>query len=152
MLHPHDLVSPVDVNNLTRDRCRTVTGEEYAGLPKLSRIAASSERRMLLVMLEHRREPGNSSGRKCLDRTGADAVDSDFAGTQIVRKIAGGRFETRFRYAHNVIMRHHFSGADIGHRDNASTRCHERSGFPGEPEQRVSAHIVRQKISVTRGV
>jgi len=50
ILHPHDLIAAIDVNNLARDRGGTVARQENSGVAEFRRITTSLKRRMFLVM------------------------------------------------------------------------------------------------------
>ena len=51
ILQAHDLVTTVDVDDLPRNRSGSVTRQENAGRAQFRRLAASPQRRALLVML-----------------------------------------------------------------------------------------------------
>src|SRR5258708_6510270 len=52
--------------------------------------------------------------------------------TDIIGEIASARLETRFRHAHDVVMRHHFLRTVIRHRDDAAAVRHQRRDLTGK--------------------
>src|SRR5205807_5604510 len=126
-LHPHDLIAAIDVYDLTGDCGSAVAREKDTGPTELGGIAASLERRAFLIMFQHRHETADAARGQRVHRSGGNAVDANFSRTEIVSEITRARFQARFRHAHHVVMRHHFFGAVISHRDNAPAVGHYRS-------------------------
>ena len=50
-LHAHDLITAVDVDDLTGDRCRSVAREKHSGLTEFRRVATAFQRSSFLIML-----------------------------------------------------------------------------------------------------
>src|SRR6266566_6372713 len=51
ILHPHNLVTAVDINDLACDGGRAVAREKHSGLAEFRRLATAFQRRALLIML-----------------------------------------------------------------------------------------------------
>src|SRR5256885_5453901 len=118
--HSHYLVAAIDVDHLPGNRPGSIAREENPHRAQLGRLAAPLQRRVLLIMLQHRAEPADSARGKRVHRSRRNAIHPDFPGPKIVSEITSRGFEARFRHAHDVVMRHHFLGAVIGHRHDAA--------------------------------
>src|SRR5260221_14666827 len=87
-LHSHDLITGINVENLSSDRRRAVTGEERTGRAEFFGQDISLQRRVGFIMLEHFAETGDAARGERVDRAGADAVHTDFLRAEIVGQIA----------------------------------------------------------------
>ena len=63
MLHPHDLVAAIDVDDLTGDRRAAVTRQKGRGGAEFVRDEIPFERSVQFVMLEHLGESGDAASR-----------------------------------------------------------------------------------------
>src|SRR5271165_1362264 len=124
-LHPHDLISAIDVYDLAGNRGCTVACQKHPCVPKLGRVATSFKRRMFLVVFEHGSETGYSTGGKSLHRACTDAVHSNLSWTQIVRQIARRGLEAGFRNSHDVVVWNNLFGAIVGHRNYTPSVRHQ---------------------------
>src|SRR5439155_18629848 len=85
--HAHDLVTAIDVNDLTSDRRSTVACQENSGRPQLSGIATAFQWRAFLIMFQHGRKPADAASCEGLNGSGRNAIHANFFRPQIVRKI-----------------------------------------------------------------
>jgi hypothetical protein len=49
--HPHDLITAIDVNDLTGDRCGSVAREKHSGPAEFRRVATAFQRCAFLIVL-----------------------------------------------------------------------------------------------------
>src|SRR5437870_5463634 len=82
--HAHYLVTAIDVDDLPGNRRGSVAGEKNSSGAKLGGIATALQWCAFLIMLQHRREPADSTGGQRLHRPGGNAVYPDFFRTEIV--------------------------------------------------------------------
>ncbi len=75
-----------------------------------------------------------------------------FFGAKIVGQIAGAGFQRGLGHAHDVVVRHDFLRAVVGHGDNAAAFGHERRGFAGQGDQGIGADVVRDAEGFAGGV
>src|SRR6266516_1472424 len=86
--HAHDLVTAIDVNDLTSDRRSTVACQENSGRPQLGGIATAFQWRAFLIMFQHGRKPADAASCEGLNGSGRNAIHANFFRPQIIRKIA----------------------------------------------------------------
>src|SRR6266480_822793 len=96
--HSHDLVTAIDVDHLTGDRCGAVAGEKNPGRAYLCGITTAFQWRAFLIMFEHRAEPADAARGQRLNRSRRNAIYPDFFRAEIVGEIARAGFEARFGY------------------------------------------------------
>src|SRR5438128_11984980 len=122
--HAHYLVTAIDVDDLAGNRRGSVAGEKNSSGAKLGGIATALQWCAFLIMLQHRREPADSTGGQRLHRPGGNAVYPDFFRTEIVGKIARARFETGLASAHHVVMRRDLFCRVFTHPDDVPAFSH----------------------------
>lgn len=97
---------------------------------------------MLLIHLEHSVKTGNAASSKRLHGACTDAIDTDTAGTaQIISQITGAGFQGSFGNSHQIVVRNHFFGSQIGHRQNAAVVGHHGFHGAGKSYQGISGDI-----------
>src|SRR5437660_11269228 len=91
--HAHYLITAIDINHLTGYCCGGVTCKKHSGGTQFDRITTAFQRRAFLVMIQHRRESADATGRQRLDRSSSNAADTDFLRADVVGKVTRTRFE-----------------------------------------------------------
>src|SRR5439155_25696235 len=91
--HAHYVVTAIDVDDLPGNRRGSVAGEKNSSGAKLGGIATALQWCAFLIMLQHRREPADSTGGQRLHRPGGNAAYPDFFRIEIVGKIARARLD-----------------------------------------------------------
>ena len=102
-------------------------------------------------MLQHLAKSADAARGQCLHRACGNAVHPDFFRPKIVSEIARACFETGFRNTHDVVVRHNFFRAVIGHGHNAPAICHHRRNFACQRDQRIGADVVGNAECFPRG-
>ena len=104
------------------------------------------------VPLQDVAEIADPAGRQCLDRPGADRVDANAFGAEIIGEILHARFQRRLGHAHDIVMRDDFFRAVIGQRQDAATRRHQRPRTLGGGDQRIGRDVHRHQEVFEAGV
>jgi hypothetical protein len=75
-------------------------------------------------MFQHRHETADATRCQRVNRAGRNTIHPNFFWAEIVGEITSAGFQGSFGYAHDVVVRHDFLSAVVGHRDNASAIRH----------------------------
>src|SRR5712664_1950154 len=112
------------IDDLSSNASCAVAREKNPSRAQFRRLTASLQGRPFLVMFQHRHETADATRCQGVDWAGRNTIHSDFLRPEVVGKITSTGFEGGFGYAHDVVMRHDFLSAVVGHRDNASAIRH----------------------------
>ena len=83
-----------------------------------------------------------------LHRAGRDRVDADALAAEVDRQIAHRRLERRLGDAHDVVVRRHLLGADVGQGQQAAAVCIRGSARRARSvNEKHEISIVRWKLS-----
>ena len=94
--------------------------------------------RVVLVPFQDVAEVADAGGGERLDRTGRDCVDPDAGAAEVDREVAHARLERSLGHAHDVVVGRDPLGTDIGERQQAAARGHQRCGAATEVGERVT--------------
>src|SRR5213082_1499631 len=114
-LHSDDLVAAIDVDDLSSNGSCAVARQKNSSRAQLRRIAAPLQGCPFLVMFQHRHETADAARRQGVDWAGRNTIHSNFFWAKVVGKITSTSFEGSFGYTHDVIVRHDFLSAVVGH-------------------------------------
>src|SRR6516164_96607 len=110
MFHSNDVVSGVDMVDLTGDPAREIGQQINRGISNFLDRYAAPKRRIVLVPFEDVAEVADAGGGERLDWSSRYRVDPNVSGAEIGRQITHGCFQAGLGDAHDVVVRHPLFG------------------------------------------
>src|SRR3989442_1907105 len=102
VLHPHNFVAAVYVNDLPGGRSGHVTGQEKACRAEFQRFEIALHRCVCFIVLQHLGEACDSASSESIDGAGTDGVDSNLPRAEGISEIPDTGFERGLCDSHHI--------------------------------------------------